>query len=76
MSTELTRPDPTADDKAEEIARLRAKVLRLGNVLGAAAGMLNAIHRAGGYHVFDPAHQERVGAAMRALEESVVEAMP
>lgn len=73
--TDDTRPPMTDAILVEEVARLRAKVLRQGNVLGAAAGLLNAIHRAGGYHIADPQHQERIQTNMRALEAAVVEAL-
>jgi hypothetical protein len=69
------RPEPSAAELYEEIDRLRAKVLRHGNVLGAAAALLNAIHRAGGYHIADPKHQDRIQASMAALEAAVVEAL-
>lgn len=69
------RPQPTDADLAEEIDRLRARLLRHGNVLGAAAALLNAIHRAGGYQVTDPANQERIQRSMQALEAAVVEAL-
>lgn len=69
------RPTPTEADLVEEIDRLRARLLRHGNVVGAAAALLNAIHRAGGYQVADPANHERIQRGMQALEAAVVEAL-
>jgi len=34
--------------------------------------VLNAIHRAGGWHVADPQHQDRLRLALEALEGAVV----
>lgn len=65
------RPEPTTQDLVDEIDRLRTKVLGQNAVLGAALALLTAVHRAGGYHVFDPAHQAPVQAGMRALEAAV-----
>lgn len=39
----------------------------------AGAALLNEIHDAGGYHVYDPARQQRVARAMHDLEMAVVE---
>lgn len=61
------------DEASAELKRLRARVLAHQQVVGAAAGMLNAIHRAGGYHVVDPIHQLRVQHAITTLEQSVME---
>lgn len=52
-----------------ELAELR---LAMSNMTGAAAGVLNAIHRAGGYTVFDPRHRVHVQRCMRALEDTTV----
>lgn len=60
------------EDALVEINRLRAKTLRLAELTGAGAAVLNAIHRAGGWHVADPQHQERLRLALEALEEAVV----
>lgn len=60
------------EDALVEINRLRAKTLRLAEVTGAGAAVLNAIHRAGGWHVADHQHQERLRLALEALEEAVV----
>ena len=38
---------------------------------GAAVAVLTAIHRAGGWHVVDPIHQDRMRAALDALESAV-----
>lgn len=39
----------------------------------AGAALLNAVHHAGGYHVYDPLHQQRIARAMHDLEMAVVE---
>jgi hypothetical protein len=69
------RPMPTYADLLAEISQLRAKLLRQTNVVGAGAAVLNAIHRAGGYHVFDPGHQGFVQRSIQALENAVTEAI-
>lgn len=38
--------------------------------------LLEAIHRAGGWHVFDPCHQDSIHAAMTALENELLETWP
>lgn len=75
MSLNLTRPEPATADLFDEIDRLRAKLLRQNNVIGAAAALLNSIHRAGGYTIPAPEHQNRIQRSMRALEAAVVEAL-
>ena len=40
-------------------------------VVGATAGLLHAIHEAGGYCVFDPRHQEPVCNALNAVGRAV-----
>lgn len=60
------------DDALAEIERMRAKILRMSELTGAAAAVLNAIHRAGGWHVADPQHQDRLHRALEALEEAVL----
>lgn len=72
---ELTRPAPTHEDLLAENARLRRKILRQAELAGAGAAVLNAIHRAGGWHVADPHHQPRLRAALDALENAVVTAI-
>ncbi len=52
----------------EERARLRNE---LANLTGAAAGMLHAIDKAGGWVVFDPAHHDMMAHAIRSLAASV-----
>lgn len=42
------------------------------DLTGACVGLLHSIDRAGGWHVFDPAHQEPVGRAMRAVEAAAM----
>lgn len=66
--TDTHRPEMDLDACITEIARLRAKQLRQAAIAGAGAALLEAIHRAGGYHVADPAHQPQIQHAMRALE--------
>ncbi len=52
----------------EERARLRNE---LANLTGAAAGMLHAIEKAGGWVVFDPGHHDMMAHAIRSLAASV-----
>ena len=68
-------PAATDDDLRATAQALRARLLQHTNLLGAGVAVLNAIHRAGGYHVFDPQHQERIFRAMQALENAVTEAI-
>lgn len=35
--------------------------------------LLMAIDRAGGWHVFDPVHQDRIASAMAAVEATIFE---
>ena len=70
-----TPPPVSAEDLLEITAQLRRRLLQHSNLLGAGVAVLNAIHRSGGYQVFDPQHQERVGRALQALENSVTEAI-
>lgn len=74
MNPETDRPI-FAEDLFDELARLRAKVLRQGNIIGAAAALLDAIHRSGGYQVHEPEHRDSIGRAMQALEGAVLEAL-
>ena len=59
----------------QEIAALRAQAIRQRNLnatlTGAASAVLNAIHRAGGYHV-EAAHRVRIQQAIQALEMAVI----
>jgi hypothetical protein len=81
----MTMPDPSAaefvcgpatpEELLETILQLRRRLLHHANLTGASASVLNAIHRAGGYVVFDPHHQDRVSRAMRALENAVTETL-
>ena len=58
----ITRLDP-------HHAELR---LALAGLTGATAGALKAIHAAGGYHVYDPAHQTPIQRAIQGLEAAYV----
>jgi hypothetical protein len=62
------------DACAHEIARLRGLMLRQTELLGAAVAVLSSIHKAGGWHVLDPSHQDHMRASLDALE-AAVEAM-
>lgn len=66
--TELDRDD--LRKMAEEIAYLR---LQVSNITGAAAAAVHAIHKAGGYVVFDPCHQEPVKQAINGLAHAVAD---
>jgi hypothetical protein len=59
-------------DQAAELAVLRRHCSAL---TGAGAGLLDALHRAGGWHVADPGHQPRISQAMAAQEAAVVNAL-
>ena len=61
----------TIIDCAAEIARLRRALLHHTELTGAAVAVLTAIHKAGGWHVVDPIHQDRMRAALDALESAV-----
>ena len=69
---DLIRITLDVEDALVEIDRLRRRLLGLTELTGAAAAVLNAIHRAGGWHVADPMHQERLRLALDALESAVV----
>jgi len=69
---DLIRISMDVDDALVEIDRLRRRLLNMTELTGAAAAVLNAIHRAGGWHVADPQHQERLRLALDALESAVV----
>lgn len=69
---DLIRITMDVEDALVEIDRLRRRLLGLTELTGAAAAVLNAIHRAGGWHVADPQHQERLRLALDALESAVV----
>ncbi len=60
----------TIIDCAAEIARLRRGLLHHTELTGAAVAVLTAIHKAGGWHVVDPIHQDRMRAALDALESA------
>ena len=62
------------DACAHEIARLRGLMRRQSELLGAAVAVLSSIHKAGGWHVLDPSHQDHMRASLDALE-AAVEAM-
>jgi hypothetical protein len=51
-----------------ELVLLRKQVSALS---GATAGLLTAIDRAGGWHVFDPQHQDPVARAFMAVRTSL-----
>lgn len=61
----------TIIDCAAEITRLRRALLHHTELTGAAVAVLTAIHKAGGWHVVDPIHQDRMRAALDALESAV-----
>jgi len=69
---DLIRITMDVEDALAEIERLRRRLLGMTELTGAAAAVLNAIHRAGGWHVADPQHQERLRLALEALESAVV----
>lgn len=72
---DLIRISMDVEDALVEIDRLRRRLLNMTELTGAAAAVLNAIHRAGGWHVADPQHQDRLRKALEALEEAVVAAL-
>ena len=61
--------------QSAEIVRLRRVSRLVSEITGAAAGTLNAIHRAGGYQVFDPQHQDEIQRAIRAQEAAVLQVL-
>lgn len=69
---DLIRISMDVEDALVEIDRLRRRLLGLTELTGAAAAVLSATHRAGGWHVADPQHQERLRLALDALESAVV----
>lgn len=69
---DLIRITMDVEDALAEIERLRRRLLGMTELTGAAAAVLNAIHRAGGWHVADPQHQDRLRLALEALEGAVV----
>ena len=70
-------PLPALDmsDLHEIIDAQSRRILQDTNLRGAAMAVLHAVHNAGGYHVFDPQHQEPVQRAMWALENAMKEAL-
>ena len=58
-------------EAANEIARLRRALLHQVELTGAAVAVLSAIHRAGGWHVVDPIHQDLMRDALSALAGAV-----
>ena len=68
---DLIRITLDVEDALVEIDRLRRRLLGLTELTGAAVAVLTAIHRAGGWHVVDPIHQDRMRAALDALESAV-----
>lgn len=72
---DLIRITMDVEDALAEIERLRRRLLGMTDLTGAAAAVLNAIHRAGGWHVADPQHQDPLRKALEALEEAVVAAL-
>lgn len=72
-ATELPPHELTMADfqiLAGKVAKLE---WQLSNMTGAAAAVLHAINKAGGYHVFDPVFQEPVHRAFNALAHAVGE---
>lgn len=69
---DLIRITMDVEDALIEIERLRRRLLGMTELTGAASAVLNAIHRAGGWHVADPQHQDRLRLALEALEGAVV----
>ncbi len=57
---------PSETDLRVAIVHLRVAVIQL----------LEAIHRAGGWNVFDPLHQDSIHAAMTTLEIALLETWP
>ena len=70
-----TPPAPSMDDLLEVIEAQSRRILHDTNLRGAVGALLYEIHCAGGYHVFDPARQERVDRVIQALEKSMLEAI-
>jgi hypothetical protein len=70
--TELTRITMDIQEALAEVERMRRRLLCVTELTGAAVAVLTAIHRAGGWHVADPLHQERLRLALDALEGAVV----
>lgn len=68
---DLIRITLDVEDALVEIDRLRRRLLGLTELTGAAVAVLTAIHKAGGWHVVDPIHQDRMRAALDALESAV-----
>lgn len=66
---------PDIEQLQADLAELRARLLNQTNIVGAGAAVLDAIHRAGGYHVFDPQHHDRVERALDALGQAVTTAL-
>ena len=70
--TELERMPMDIQEALAEVERMRRRLLCVTELTGAAVAVLTAIHRAGGWHVADPLHQERLRLALDALEGAVV----
>lgn len=72
----ITVQEHTIQSGRAELEHLRAECaalrLQCSTLTGAGASVLNAIHRAGGYHVYDPCHQPRMQRAIQALSDAVV----
>ena len=73
--SDIERPAPGMSELLEIIQAQSRRILQDTNLRGAAMAVLHAVHNAGGYHVFDPQHQEPVQRAMWALENAMKEAL-
>lgn len=71
---DLIRITMDVEDALIEIERLRRRLLGMTELTGAAVAVLSSIHKAGGWHVLDPSHQDHMRASLDALE-AAVEAM-
>lgn len=73
----ITVQEHTIQAGRAELEHLRAECAALrmqcSALTGAGAAVLNAIHRAGGYHVYDTVHQVRVQRGIEALFKAVTE---
>lgn len=71
----ITVQEHTIQAGRAELEHLRAECAALrqqcATLTGAGAAVLNAIHRAGGYNVYDPQHQGRIQRGIEALGDAV-----
>ena len=72
-ATELPKHELTEADFHAMAGRVARLEWQLSAMTGAAAAVLHAIDKAGGYHVFDPGYQEAVHRAFNSLAHAVGE---